>query len=134
MLPFFLMLALSAGPEAEMRAVLERQAADWNRGDIVAFMTGYEDAGSTTFQGQALTRGYQQVLDRYRTRYATRAAMGRLTFSEIEVRVLGGEAGLVLGRFALEREAAAGGPASGRFTLVFRKTARGWKIIHDHTS
>ena len=44
--------------------------------------------------------------------------------------MLGPEAALVTGRFDLDRKE----PATGRFTLVFRKTNRGWKIIHDHTS
>ena len=26
------------------------------------------------------------------------------------------------------------GGASGRFTVIFRKTAAGWRIVHDHTS
>jgi ketosteroid isomerase-like protein len=32
------------------------------------------------------------------------------------------------------RSAEGGGDASGKFTLVLRKTAQGWKIILDHTS
>ena len=133
MILFLLLLAL-ATPEADIRAVLDRQQADWNRGDIEAFMTGYLDSPETTFQGTALARGYQQVLNGYKRRYASRAAMGSLQFSELEVKMLGDEAAFVLGKFALDRSAEAGGPASGRFTLIFRKTPRGWKIVHDHTS
>jgi ketosteroid isomerase-like protein len=60
--------------------------------------------------------------------------MGKLTFSELEFRMLGPDHALVLGKFALERSAAAGGNASGRYTLVLHKTVKGWKILHDHTS
>jgi ketosteroid isomerase-like protein len=128
-----LMLALAA-PEDEIRGVLARQQADWNRADVESFMTGYDNSEQTTFQGKALSRGYGSVLERYRKSYPNAEAMGQLKFSEIEVRMLGADAALVLGRFSLERSPAAGGPATGRFTLIFRKTAQGWKIIHDHTS
>ena len=55
-------------------------------------------------------------------------------FSEIEVRALGKGYAVAHGRFGLKRTAAGGGDASGRFTLVLRKTKSGWKIIHDHSS
>jgi len=128
-----LLMAL-ATPEAEIRAVLDRQQADWNRGDVEAFMTAYENSPATTFQGKALTRGFEQVMERYRKNYPTPEAMGSLAFSEIEVRLLGGDVALVLGRFSLDRAPAAGGPAAGRYTLIFHRTAQGWKILHDHTS
>jgi ketosteroid isomerase-like protein len=60
--------------------------------------------------------------------------MGVLTFSEIEVRPLGADYALALGRFALKRTAEGGGDANGRFTLVLHRTKAGWKIIHDHSS
>jgi uncharacterized protein (TIGR02246 family) len=136
MLPAALLILLAfASPEEEIRSVLDRQAAAWNRGDVVAFMEGYLPADSLTFQGSTgVTRGFQATLDRYRRVYGTQEKMGKLTFSELEFRFLGSDHALVLGKFALERTASGGGNASGRYTLVFRKTPQGWKIIHDHTS
>jgi ketosteroid isomerase-like protein len=60
--------------------------------------------------------------------------MGTLTFSEIDVRPLSEGYALANGKFSLKRTAAGGGDASGRFTLVLRKTPAGWRIIHDHSS
>jgi len=60
--------------------------------------------------------------------------MGTLKFSELEVRLLGAEYAVVLGRFDLARSAAGGGAANGRFTLVLKRGPGGWKILHDHTS
>jgi uncharacterized protein (TIGR02246 family) len=136
MLALLLCLLLApADPESDIRAVLDKQAQAWNRGDIEAFMTTYLDSPQLTFMGKdSVTRGYRPVLERYRQRYASREAMGTLRFSELEVRLLGSDAALVLGKFQLTRTAAGGGDASGRFSLVLRKTAAGWKIIHDHTS
>ena len=71
---------------------------------------------------------------RYRRRYPNREAMGTLTFSEIETRPLAPGLILATGKYDLKRTPSGGGDASGRFTLVIRKTAAGWKIIHDHSS
>jgi uncharacterized protein (TIGR02246 family) len=126
--------AQSADVEGAVRAVLEAQQEAWNRGDVEGFMAGYEASDSTTFVGATITRGYQQVLDGYHRRYPTKEKMGQLTFSEIEVKALGTEYASVIGRWHLTRPAAAGGDIGGIFTLLFRKTAGGWKIILDHTS
>ncbi len=130
-----LLLCLLLAPQDDVRGVLARQVESWNKGDIDAFMTTYLDSPELTFTGRdGVTRGYRPVLERYRKRYSSREAMGTLRFSEIEIRMLGDEAALVLGKFDLTRTETGGGNASGRFTLVFRKTVQGWKIIHDHTS
>jgi ketosteroid isomerase-like protein len=50
------------------------------------------------------------------------------------VRLLGADHASVIGRFHLDRTAEAGGPASGIFTLIFRKSEGAWRIILDHTS
>ena len=134
----FLLLALAPalfGQADEIRAMLNNSEAAWNRGDVATFASDYEDAPTTTFVGREITRGgVNAILERYRRSYPTPEARGTLTFSEIEVRPLGEGYALALGRFALKRTAAGGGDAAGRFTLVLRHTAKGWKIIHDHSS
>ena len=84
--------------------------------------------------GATITRGYRQVLENYHRRYPTKERMGHLTFSGIEVMPLGAEHACVLGRWNLDRPPDAGGEVGGIFTLLFRKTPQGWKIILDHTS
>jgi uncharacterized protein (TIGR02246 family) len=119
----------------EIRAMLKNSEAAWNRGDLAAFASDYEDAPTTTFVGREVTRGgVEAILGRYQRSYPTADARGTLTFSEIEVRPLGEGYALAIGRFALKRTAAGGGDAAGRFTLVLRHTTKGWKIIHDHSS
>jgi len=119
----------------EIRAMLKNSEAAWNRGDLAAFATDYEDSAETTFIGREITHGgVEAILARYRRGYPTPEAMGTLTFSEIAVRPLGKGYALANGRFALKRTPAGGGDAAGRFTLVLRKTKAGWKIIHDHSS
>jgi ketosteroid isomerase-like protein len=60
--------------------------------------------------------------------------MGQLTFSDLEVRPLDARFAVVTGHFHLARTASGGGDAQGIFSLIFEKTAEGWKIIVDHTS
>jgi len=117
---------------AAIRAVLDAQRDAWNRGDIEGYMDGYERSDQTVFvSGDNVTRGWQTVLDRYKKNYNTREKMGTLTFSDLEVTLLAKDAAVVLGRWHLQR---AKDEPHGRFTLIFRRTKQGWKIVHDHTS
>jgi ketosteroid isomerase-like protein len=97
-------------------------------------MDGYDKSESTTFISTTVTRGHAQVLAGYLKRYPTPEKMGTLRFTDLEIRTLGSGYASVLGRFHLERSKEAGGEAAGIFTLLFHKTANGWKVILDHTS
>lgn len=131
---FAAFILVAQTPEATIREELSRQVEAWNRGDIPSFMEGYENSPHTTFVGKAVTKGHAQVLADYKKRYPSKAQMGSLRFTILEVQMLGAEHANVLGRFALKRTKEAGGDTSGIFTLLFRKTGKGWKIIQDHTS
>ena len=123
---------LLAAPADEIHAVLAAQQDTWNRGDIDGFMNGYARARSTIFVSEdTVTRGWQTVRDRYRKKYSDRAKMGALTFSDLRITPLSADSAVVLGRWSLKRAA---DQPHGRFTLIFRKTADGWRIVHDHTS
>ncbi len=124
--------AKTAGPEAEIRAVLFRQEAAWNRGDTETFLQGY--AANTTFVGDRITRGLNELRVRYQSHYPTAASMGRLTFADLEVHMMGADYAYAIGHWRLDRTAEGGGNAGGYFSLVFKKTEKGWKIILDHTT
>lgn len=119
-------------PEAAIRRVLSSQVEAWNRGDLAAFVQGY--AEDCVFVGSSLVTGRSAVLARYQKRYGSKEAMGRLSFGELQVRLIDSQVGIVLGRFALERSTEGGGAASGIFSLVFRLNAGRWEIVLDHTS
>lgn len=117
---------------ASIRKVMNDQAAAWNRGDIPAYMDGYWRSEKLVFvSGDNVTRGWQPTLDRYKKGYDTRAKMGTLTFSDVEITVLSKDAAVVLGSWALVREK---DNPKGKFTLIFRKMKEGWRIVIDHTS
>ena len=118
--------------EKEITKVMMDQAEAWNRGDIDGFMRGYWNSDKLLFvSGANVTRGWQPTLDRYKKSYDTRAKMGTLTFSDLEVTVLSSDAAVVLGSWSLARD---GDNPHGKFTLTFRKFKDGWRIIIDHTS
>jgi ketosteroid isomerase-like protein len=81
-----------------------------------------------------VARGYAGLLDSYRHDYPTRAAMGTLAYTELEVRTLDENFAVVIGRYHLDRGKKDGGNADGIFSLVFENTDKGWKIIIDHTT
>ncbi len=117
---------------AEIRLVMDAQVAAWNAGDIDAFMRGYWNSPDLVFvSGDIVTKGWQPTIDRYKKRYDSRAKMGTLQFSDLEIEVLSKDATKVLGSWSLAREA---DNPKGKFTLIFRRFKDGWKIVHDHTS
>src|ERR1700761_9632128 len=115
-------------------AMLNKQAVDWNRGDLEAFATGYKNSPDILFMGRTIRRGYGQMLEGYRKSFPTKDAMGTLTFSNLEVQPLDDHFATVTGRFHLERTAAGGGNAGGYYLLVVEKTPSGWKIVRDDTT
>lgn len=120
--------------DAEVRALLDRQVADWNRKDLDGFLTGYWDSPDVVFQsGADRSRGFAAMRDRYRRNYqAEGKAMGTLAFTDIEVEPLALGIALARGRWALTKPD--GSHPHGLFTLILRRLPGGWKIVHDHTS
>jgi len=116
-----------------IRQLLTDQAAAWNHGDLDGFMLGYwRDPNLTFFSEGTVTRGWDATLERYRKKYqAEGRETGKLTFSDLDVQVLGPDAAVVRGRWQLELKA---GKPGGLYTLLLRKKSEGWRIVHDHTS
>ena len=133
---------LAARAREEVAAHLDEQSAAWNRGDLEAFCSGYEeDARFLTPSGT--TQGRDRILERYRKRYVDRAAMGTLSFEILEIRPAQGVEISLLGdsrpgrihavsvaaRWKLsypDRE-----DASGLTMLFMVRRGNGWAIAHD---
>ncbi len=116
-----------------VRQVLDAQVAAWKKGDLDGFMKGYwKSPDLMFFSGKDRTRGWQATLERYRKKYqAEGRKMGKLTFSELEIEVLGAAGAWVRGRWQVVRGKETLG---GLFTLIVKKFPQGWRIVHDHTS
>lgn len=115
----------------EITSVLQQQADRWNDGDVDGYMAPYWRSPELTFTaGGKVTRGFAETTERFRKAYPDRAAMGRLTFSDLEIHPLGWNAAWAMGRWRLD----ASTNKSGVFTLVLRRIDGQWVIVHDHTS
>jgi uncharacterized protein (TIGR02246 family) len=118
--------------EKEIRKLLEDQVAAWNRGDIEGYMKGYWNSDSTVFNSDgSLTKGYREVLSRYKNSYSTREKMGTLQFRDLVVRPLSPNVAVAMGVWELARSS---DKPWGRFTLIIEKKPEGWRVTHDHTS
>ncbi len=112
--------------------VLTEQTEAWNAGSIDGFMRGYWNSPDLVFvSGASVTKGWKPTIERYKKNYDSRAKMGVLTFSDLQIEVLSKNAAVVLGSWALQREK---DNPKGKFTLIFRRMKNGWRIVHDHTS
>ena len=116
----------------QILALLQRQASDWNRGDIEGFMVGYWNNDSLMFIGQSgVTYGYDKTLANYKKNYSDTAKMGKLAFNILHVKKLSPEYYYVIGKWFLKRSV---GDVDGHFNLLFRKINGQWVIVADHSS
>ncbi len=114
-----------------IKKVLYKQQAEWNRGDITAFMDGYWRSEELTFIGsRGLTKGWEATLANYKKGYPDKAAMGELSFEILILDVLSTDAARMVGRYTLKREK---DTPSGLFTLIWRKINNQWVIVADQT-
>ena len=108
--------------------VLQEGAAAWSRGDLDTFVSVYSD-DCLFITPSGLTRGRQEVLDRYRERYPDRQAMGTLQLEVLETRPAAPDGVAVAARWVLSYPDR---PASSGHTLViFRRLAGVWQIVQD---
>lgn len=123
-----------------IRQLMTDQQTAWNHGDIVTFMQVYKDSPDTTFIGSKIRTGFQPILENYKKNYASKEQMGTLSFSDIEVRLLPCADGtaqyaMVTGRFHLDRTShGTAAKDDGVYSLLWERTAQGWKIVLDHSS
>ena len=114
--------------------VLLAQEKAWNNGDIDSFAKGYKNSPETLFLSGTINRGFEGMVTNYHREYPTRAAIGTLACSALELHPLDERFAVCVGKYHLDRAKKAGGPAEGLFSLVMEKTEHGWKIVVDHTT
>lgn len=130
--------AADSSATAAIRAMLDRSAAAWNRGDLDGFMDSYAPGEGTTFVGRrGIVRGPDQIRAGYAPRFAPGYARGTLHFENLEVDLLAPDAANAIATYVLTTRTAAGADstiARGPTSLVVRRLGTGWKIVHDHSS
>jgi ketosteroid isomerase-like protein len=118
--------------EQAMRAALADSREGFNQGDLARHVAFYVD--SVTFMTPTGPRpGKQRVVESFATSYFRDGKpIQMLSFDHVTVRALGADHALMTGNFHLT-----GGnrpSQQGWFTLVWERTAAGWKVLHDHSS
>lgn len=118
--------------EAAIRDAIAASADAWNRGDLKGHLAIYVD--TVTFMTKAGPRPGVAAVEQQFTQVYFRDGKPKqsLGFEQVRIRPLDDGAALATGRFRLT----GGGEAeqSGWFTLVWIRTAEGWKAVHDHSS
>ena len=124
--------AETSSGEPEIRAALQASSDAWNRGDLKGHLAIY--AEDVTSIGAAGPRhGVARIEESFSKKYFKDGRPKQtLGFSEITLRPLGKDATLAIGRWTLS---GGGEPEqTGWFSLVWQRTAQGWKVVHDHSS
>jgi hypothetical protein len=112
--------------------ILFQQQADWNAGDIDAFMEGYLKSDQLVFSGASgPIYGWEATRDRYKRTYSDRERMGVLKFDVLHLLALSETVVQLQGKFYLQRTS---GDLQGFFTLNWILLNKQWYIISDHTS
>ncbi len=121
-----------AADEAEIRQRLADSTLAFNRGDLPGHLAVYDE--SVTFMTRDGPRpGVAPIEKAFReTYFRDGQAIQQLRFEELTVRPLGPDAALATARWVLSGGDRA--EQSGWFTLAWRRTASGWRVVHDHSS
>jgi len=118
--------------DAVIRKMMDRQATEWNKGNIEGFMSGYWHSDSLMFIGSSGPQyGYSTTLARYKSKYPDAAHMGKLAFTIVSIKKLSADYYFVIGKWALQRKA---GDVDGSFSLLIKRIDGELKIVVDHSS
>jgi uncharacterized protein (TIGR02246 family) len=116
---------------AEICVMMDQGAAAWNRGDLDAFMDDYVD--SATYVGsRGLLHGRTAIAAHYAPRFAAGAQRDSLHFRNLEVRLVAPDLAQVVALYVLARGDSV--TATGPTSLLMRRAAGRWRILHDHSS
>lgn len=115
--------------------MMDESALAWNRGDLDAFLADYA-ADASFVTGAGLVHGRENVRAIYERGYWRDGQGPRdaLRFEDFDIRATGPETAVAFGRFILYDRASGEAASTGTFSLTLRRTAEGWKIVHDHSS
>jgi uncharacterized protein (TIGR02246 family) len=124
--------ASGTADEAALRRLLQDSADAFNAGDLLGHLASYDD--SVTFMTRSGPRpGVAPIEKAFRDRYFRDGKpKQQLRFEQEAVRFLSDDVALVTGRYVLS-----GGDEpeqAGWFTTIWKRTLRGWKVVHDHSS
>jgi beta-aspartyl-peptidase (threonine type) len=122
---------------SELETMLARAAANWNRGDLDAFVDDYLPGDSTTFIGsRGIVRGPKAIRAGYAPLFASGAVRDSLSFVILDIDPVAPDAVNLIAQYTLARRVAGRDSvtARGPTSLLVRRVQRRWRIVHDHSS
>lgn len=117
--------------------MLMRAAANWNRGDLDAFVDDYLPGDSTTFIGsRGIVRGPKAIRAGYAPLFAAGAMRDSLSFVILDVDPITPDAANLIAQYTLARRVGERDSVTSRgpTSLLVRRVQRRWRIVHDHSS
>lgn len=117
---------------AEIQRGIAQLQADWNGGDMEAYLAAYwNDPGLSMMAGGSALRGWQAVAELFHATWTEESAMGDFSASNVTVRVLDNRTAIASGGF---QHVFPDETVEGVFTHVWRRFRDRWLIVHEHTS
>lgn len=124
-------VAEQAEKTAILKVISDMQAA-WNRGDFRGYMQGFKNPDVIFVSAGKFQSGWQGTLDHYVRDYGgSPEARGTLSFYDIRIEILSGDAAQLISRYQLVR---AQHPQYGINTRLMRKVNGQWVIALNHVS
>jgi uncharacterized protein (TIGR02246 family) len=121
-----------SGDEAEIRAVISRMEAAWNRGDFRGYMDGFWNPGVVFVSRGRFQDGWQGTLDHYIRDYGgAPERRGELHFDIVSIEMLAPDAAMLISNYRLDRPES---PQVGINTRLMRKVDGRWVIAMNHVS
>jgi ketosteroid isomerase-like protein len=135
----FIALSLSAGTlraqtgnaEKQVIQAMNEAAEQWNKGDLDDYMALYDTTATMMLpKGRTKVNGMRELYEKYYFENGKPKQM--LDYDTYEFTPLGKGYALLTGRFILKANEKMK-ERTGTFSLVFKHTTNGWKILHDHS-
>lgn len=118
--------------DTEIRALIARMEAAWNRGDFEGYMAGFANPGVVFVSGGRIQDGWQGTLDHYVRDYGgAPERRGTLHFYDISIELLAPDAAMLVSHYHLQRPEH---PQEGVNTRLMRKIDGRWVIALNHVS
>jgi ketosteroid isomerase-like protein len=123
-------------PEADttqVRRLLDVIADAFESGDLAALDTIYHE-GVTVYEGGRVDQGWIAYRDGHLAPEIEGLSERRLAFEDVEIRLAGSTALVTCSYTLTAQRDAEGITAHGLRTMVFRRFAGRWRLVHSHTS
>ena len=123
-------------PEAEVRAAFERLVEGIKQADAEKVMSVYEKNDRILFfnNNGSATIGWENMMNNRKSSYEKTSNV-TLEITGLRVEMLSPSSAYVTNKWKQTQEFDGNlESASGRMTLVFKKTGKDWKVVHLHTS